>query len=310
MSTCMGEDATLPIARRNNNKMIQSSVWIGRCASIGVLLFLLVSVSSGLAYDEITVTGGGTVTGRVMLNGSPPPTRIFHLIFSPNTDFCGRISDGKGNRLLKEFQVDGDGGFQDVIVAIVGVERGKSFAYTPRLEINNCRISPFVMPVRNGQPLRIVNQDPIVHDLQAYTLKDDYTFAMFNKPMVPESDVLKEVLFRKGHYIFRTQCGVHDFMQSWGMAVGNPYFAVTDADGRYTIPDLPPGDYDVIAWHPHMKVRAGHITVAAGGTTTQNFQFNAAEVEIPLHDLQSSYRLDTALDAHPLSAPRVELQRP
>lgn len=288
-----------------------------RGAAIGLLLallsgglFLLPWPSGALAYEEMTVTNGGSVTGRVTLNGPAPPSRIFHLIFSPNSDFCGRISDDKGNRLLKEFQVSDDGGFKDVIVAVVGVERGKPFAYTPRLEINTCRITPFVFPVRNGHPLRMVNQDPIVHDLQAYTLKDDYTFAMFNKPMVPESDSVKTIRFRPGHYIFRTQCGVHDFMQSWGIAVGNPYFAVTDADGRFTIPDLPPGEYDIIAWHAHMKVRAGHVTIAAGGSATVDFRFNADEVEIPLHDLQTSYRLDTALDARPIAAPTLELQRP
>jgi hypothetical protein len=279
-------------------------------ALLGAGLLLFGAATSGWGYEEIAVANGGTVTGRVTLNGPTPPSRIFHLIFSPNVDFCGKISDGRGNRLLKEFQVSDDGGFQGVVVAVVGVERGKPFEYTPRLEINTCRISPFVMPVRNGRPLRIVNQDPIVHDLQAYTLKDDYTFAMFNKPMVPESDSVKTVRFRQGHYIFRTQCGVHDFMQSWGIAVGNPYFAVTDADGRFTIPDLPPGEYDVISWHAHMKVRAGHVTVAAGGAATLDFRFNADEVEIPLHDLQTGYRLQTALDARPLSAPALELQRP
>jgi hypothetical protein len=276
----------------------------------GVLALLWCLPAEGFAYEEITVTGGGAVTGRAVLNGPAPPSRIFHLIFSPNIDFCSRISDGRGNRLLREFTVSDTGGLQDAIVAVVGVERGKPFSYTPRLEINTCRISPFVMPVRNGRPMTIVNRDPIVHDVQAYTLKDDYTFAMFNKPMVPESTSVKQVRLRKGHYLFRAQCGVHDFMQSWGMAVGNPYFAVTDADGRYTIPDLPPGEYDIIAWHPLMRIRAGHITVTAGGTARQDFQFDATEVEIPLHDLEPHYRLQPALAPEYLVTQPVELQRP
>jgi len=285
--------------------------WRAFVASVaGVLAALLGQPAAGSAYEEVTVTGGGAVTGRVVLNGPPPPSRIFHLVFSPDIDFCSRISDGKGNRLLKDVQVSDTGGLRDVIVAVVGVERGKPFDYTPKLEIDNCRISPFVMPVRNGHPMTLVNQDPIVHDIQAYTIQDHYTFAMFNKPMVPESTAVKEILLRKGHYIFRTQCGVHDFMQSWGIAVGNPYFAVTDSDGRYTISDLPPGEYDIIAWHHLMKVRAGHITVTAGGTATQNFQFDAAEVDIPLHDREPHYRLQPALLPEHLVKQPVELQRP
>jgi len=278
------------------------------------LFFLSAVIWSGsgsaFSYDEITVHSGGTISGKVTLTGTPPPTRIYHLVFSPNMNFCGKISDGKGNRLLKEFQVAGDGGFSGVVVAVVGVKQGKKFDYTPKLEIENCRIAPFIMPVRNEHPLEIVNRDPVVHDIQGYTIQDAYTFEMFNKPMPPESKAEKPVRMRKGNYIFRTQCGVHDFMQSWGMAIGNPYFAVTGPDGSFSIGDLPPGEYDVIAWHPHMEMRAERVTVPANGRAELNFRFETSEVHIPLHDLQTAYRLDTALDARIPPVPSLELQTP
>lgn len=288
--------------------MLLLSRWV---VLAGVLAtFVLSDLSVGWGYEEITVTSGGTVTGRVFLKGPPPPARIFHLIFSPNIDFCGKISDGKGNRLLKEFRVSGDGEFQDVVVAVVGVKQGKKFDYTPELAVDTCRISPFVAPIRNHHPVNLVNKDPIAHDIQGYTLQDDYTFAMFNKPMVPESTAIKQIVLRQGHYIFRTQCGVHDFMQSWGMAVGNPYFTITGPDGGFTISDLPPGTYDVIAWHPYMKVQAQKVTVPANGRAALNFQFEASEVDVPLYNLQKEYRLETALQPHHLVSPSVELQVP
>src|SRR5581483_5591103 len=242
--------------------------------------WVLSSHATGWGYEEVAVVSGGTVSGKVVLSGTPPPARIYHLVFSPNLDFCGRISDGKGNRLVKEFNVYQDGGFQDVIVAVVGVEKGKPFDYQPQLTIEDCRIAPFVAPIRNHHPIGLHNKDSIAHDIQAYTLKDDYTFAMFNKPLTPQMVAVKEAKFRKDHYIFRTQCGVHDYMQSWGFAIGNPYFAVTGPDGTFQIADLPPGDYHVIAWHPHMEVRAQQITVPENGKVTLNFQFNASEVVI------------------------------
>ena len=288
--------------------MLLLSRWVVLPGLLAVFVFSDLSV--GWGYEEITVTSGGTVTGKVFLKGTPPPARIFHLIFSPNIDFCGKISDGKGNRLLKEFRVSEDGGFQDAVVAVVGVKQGKKFDYTPELDVETCRISPFVVSIRNHHPINLANKDPIAHDIQGYTLQDDYTFAMFNKPMVPESTAAKSILLRNGHYIFRTQCGVHDFMQSWGMAVGNPYFAVTGPDGGFTIPDLPPGTYDVIAWHPYMKVQAQKITVPANASVALNFQFDASEVDVPLYNLQKDYRLQTALQPHHLVSPSVELQVP
>lgn len=283
-----------------------------RSLEIVVALFTLLVLfegKEGWGYEESPVTEVGTLTGKVLLKGTPPPARIYHLIFSPNIDFCGKISDGKGNRLLKEFRTAPDGGLENVVVAVIGVERGKPFDYTPELTIENCRIGPFVTPVRNNHPVTLINKDSIAHDVQGYTLKDDYTFAMFNKPLTPEMIAAKEIRLRKGHYIFRTQCGVHDFMQTWGIAVGNPYFAVTGADGRFTIPDLPPGEYDVIAWHPHAKVRAGSVRIEPNGNAELDFTFDAAEIDIPLHDLQTQFRLDTALQPRHLAPPSVELQR-
>jgi hypothetical protein len=282
--------------------------WIAVAVLSGGLLF--VGEAAGWAYEEAQVTDGGMVVGKVSFNGPVPPTRIFHMVFSPNIDFCTKISDGKGNRLLKEFHVSPDGGFQNVVVAVVGVERGKKFDYTPEITLETCQVKPFVIPIRNQHPINIVNKDPITHDLQGYTLQDNYTFEMFNKPMIGESAAVKQVQLRKGHYIFRTQCGVHDFMQSWGMAVGNPYFAVTGPDGSFTIPDLPPGTYDVIAWHPYMKVQAQKVTVSADGKVSLNFQFDASDVHIPLYNLQTNYRLQTALAMIPLKPPAVELQAP
>lgn len=276
-------------------------------AVVGLLAGTLLSNPS-FAYQETVVQDSGSVVGRVVLNGTPPPARIFHLVFSPNMAFCGKISDGAGNRLLREFQVSKDGGFEGVVVAVVGVEQGKPFTYAPELQIENCRISPLVMPVRNGRPLALINKDDITHDIQAYSMRDDFAIQMFNKPMIPSMHAEKTIRMRKGHYVFHTQCGVHDFMQSWGMAVGNPYFAITAADGTFTIPDLPPGQYDVIAWHAHLPVQSGTVVVPPNGRGEVRFAFDASDVDIPLHDQQQRYRLDTALDARPMPQPTIERQ--
>lgn len=284
----------------------------GRVAAMGILALVgaSLSVAPALGYVEATVTDGGAVTGRVRLDGPPPPSRIFHLVFSPNMAFCGKISDGAGNRLLKEFRVAQDGGFEGVVVAVVGVEKGQAFDYAPELTIEHCRVAPLIMPVRNGRKVSLVNKDTIAHDIQAYSMRDDFAIQMFNKPLVPEGRAEKDIRMRKGHYMFRTQCGVHDFMQSWGIAVGNPYFAMTAADGTFTIPDLPAGEYDVIAWHPHLPIQSSRVTVSAKGRSNVDFAFNAKDVDIPAHDLQYGYRLQTALDVRPMPEPTIERQVP
>jgi hypothetical protein len=279
-------------------------------AVVAFFVGALVFGSPALGYVETTVTDGGSVVGRIALHGAAPPSRIFHLVFSPNMAFCGKISDGAGNRLLREFRVAPDGAFEGVVVAVVGVSKGKPFDYMPELTIEHCRIAPLIMPVRNGRTVSLVNKDEIAHDIQAYSMRDDFAIQMFNKPLVPDGRAEKDVRMRKGHYMFRTQCGVHDFMQSWGIAVGNPYFAVTRPDGTFEITDLPPGEYDIIAWHPHLPVQSARVSVPAKGRSTVDFAFDAAHVDIPQHDLQRGYRLQTALDAGPMPEPTVERQVP
>ncbi|MHB8481386.1 MAG: peptidase associated/transthyretin-like domain-containing protein, partial [Nitrospiria bacterium] len=278
----------------------------GRCLTvIFVGMFSFFIPLSGWGYEEIEVKSGGTLSGQVILKGTPPPARIFHLITSPNMAYCGKISDGKGNRLLEEFSAAENGSLSNVVVAIVGVEKGTPFNFIPEVNVKNCQIAPFVTPVRNHHPINLINQDPIIHDIQSYSLKDQYTFAMFNKPLVPQTQVAREIKLRKGHYLFRVQCGVHAFMQSWGIAVGNPYFAVTGKDGAFSISNIPPGEYDVIAWHPLLNVLAQRVKIEPNGKTSTSFTFESSEIMIPLHDLQTGYRFDTALVPEMIPIPTI-----
>jgi len=260
-----------------------------------LLSFICLPSSKSWAYEEERVTNAGTYSGKVTLTGTVPPPRRFHLITFPNMEYCGTVSDGKGDRLLREFEVSDKGEFGQVVVLFVGVPKGKPFEYNPEIKIENCLIDPFIAPVRNNHPIKLISKDPIVHDVQAYTLKDDYTFAMFNKPIKPNATEIKNVKFRPNHYIFRIQCGVHSYMQNWGIAIGNPYFAVTGSDGSFSISEIPPGEYDVIAWHPLMKPIVHHVTISSNESTPDSFDFDSKDVIVPYHDLQTGYRFDTAL---------------
>src|SRR2546421_7534231 len=62
--------------------------------SVGSLL----TASSVFAYQEVTVTDGGTITGKVTLKGNKPAPRGFNLVIFPDPVYCGRI-DRKSTRL-------------------------------------------------------------------------------------------------------------------------------------------------------------------------------------------------------------------
>src|SRR2546426_9573242 len=91
--------------------------------SIGSLL----TVSSAPAYQEVTVTEGGTITGKETVKGNKPAPRGFNLVIFPDPGYCGRISNGQGFLLLKEFTLAEDRGLKGVLVILIGVQRRKHF---------------------------------------------------------------------------------------------------------------------------------------------------------------------------------------
>ena len=276
-------------------KRIQSRRWAWHI-TLGVGVVTLLAVSQARAYQEVPVTGGGTITGKVTLKGGKPVPRGFNLVTFPDPVYCGRISNGRGFRLLKEFTVAEDRSVKDVVVMLMGIEKGKPFTFQPpQIEAKDCRFLPFVNVVRDRNTVSVVNMDPVMHDIQAYETSELGPRVLFNIPLpmnlhhpkaagsdaeyhkhIPGHPMTQEITMTKGRRIFVMQCGFHAYMETWGMAVDNPYYALTDASGQFTISDIPPGTYKLVAWHPgERSIVEREVTIPAKGSVTANFEIQA-----------------------------------
>jgi len=243
----------------------------------GVLLTAgLMGAAQAEAYEETTVSNGGTVTGTVRFAGDIPDPIRFELRRYYDRVYCGALSDGSGYRLLREVSVSEQHGLKDVVVVIEGVTKGKPFEFQEtRLEANMCQFVPFVSVVRNERPLSVVNLDSVAHDLQFYEREREHIFIMFHRPALTKggtSDIVKLTGNRRS---VTMQCGMHPFMQGHGLAVDNPYYAVTGTDGIFAIKDLPAGTYRIKAWHPVLGEKEQQITVAENGSASVGFTFDA-----------------------------------
>jgi hypothetical protein len=246
-------------------------------------------------YEEITVTEGGSLVGAVTLDGQVPKPKGYNLITLPDQFYCGRISDGQGWRILQPFQVGPAGEFRDVVVYLEGIDKGKPFVEktVPQIEARDCLFLPFTTVVRDDQSVTVVNMDPVMHDIQAYETSHLGARVLFNVPlpMNPQhprnlkdrSDAglyhkhmagppMKQLVnLSKGRRIFVMQCGFHAYMESWGVAIMNPYFAKTDEQGRFSMTDVPPGTYRLVVWHPYVRTTIEQtVTIAPKGTTEAN----------------------------------------
>lgn len=250
---------------------------VTRAAMVGCAVFLaLLGIQSQelRAYEVQPVSNGGMLQGTVKLKGEAPAPKQFELRRYPDRTFCGALSDGSGYRLLREVNVGQAGGLKDVVVVIEDISQGKPFAAVEaQVEANVCQFFPFVTIVAQQQGITVTNRDPVFHDIQGYTYDQAGIDIVLHRPSLKATGTTEMVKLVKGRKVFTMQCGMHPYMQNWGYAVDNPYYAVTDLEGTFSIGDLPPGTYKVRVWHPTLGVQEHSVTVTAGGTTSLEVAF-------------------------------------
>ena len=258
----------------------------------GLCVILSIPASSLWGYEVKEIAGGGTVKGTVSLSGKVPDPKAYNLVIFPDPEYCGRISNGNGWRLLRDFLVNEQGQVMNVVVLLEGVTEGKPFSLSvPRVEARDCRFSPFTTVVRSGHGIEVVNMDPVMHDIQAYETSTAMgTRVLFNSPLPfnrrhrrgdlhathdhrPGESLVRQFQLSKKRRTFVMQCGFHAYMESWAIAVDNPYYVLTDENGQFSLEDVPPGTYDLRAWHPGIKqVMKKPVTIEPGANLTIDFQ--------------------------------------
>lgn len=241
-------------------------------ACIYVVSLVAAPVTQG--YEEVAVVDGGALTGTVVLDGKVPGPKGYNLTTLPDAVYCGRISDGKGWRLLQPFEVGPRGEFRRVVVFLEAIDQGKPFGEykPPRIEAVDCLFMPFMNVVRDLHDVVVVNMDPAMHDIQAYETSHLGPRVLFNVPLpiskrypseaglsarvtkhYEGAPMIQTVKMTKGRRIFTMQCGFHAYMESWALVADHPYYTITDDEGRFHLTDIPPGTYKVKVWHPYIR---------------------------------------------------------
>lgn len=196
-------------------------------------------VRPGLAYETVAVTDGGSIQGKISFSGSPPPAK--KVVPNKNPEVCG------GEREVPQMLLGPDRGIQDGFVYLKKVEKGKAWdkaTKAPAIDNQKCEFRPHVMVVPIGD-IEIVNSDPVLHNTHGFYGKA----TAFNVALPNQGQRIKKPLKRSG--LVRVECDAHNWMLAWLYVADNPYYAVTAKDGTFTIADVPPGNYTLVAWQAH-----------------------------------------------------------
>lgn len=155
----------------------------------------------------------------------------------------------------------------DAIVFIEKVGDNKFAPPTEHAVVDQLNLTyvPRVVALQKGTVVDFPNSDAVRHNV----FSPPTAALQFNLGTYP-TGVVKEVPF---DVLGETPllCNVHAEMAGFVVTFENPYFAVTDKDGNYTIEGVPPGKYVVKTWHEKLKEVSQEATVEAGKATTVNF---------------------------------------
>jgi hypothetical protein len=206
------------------------------------------------AYEEGAVAGGGTIEGKVVFRGAVATRKI---IPNKNVDVCG------GPREEPLVRVGPDQAVENAAVYLVEVAKGKAWpapGKTPQVDNLKCHFVPEVQVIRAG-PLDVVNSDPMLHNTHGYYGKR----TAFNMALPNQGQRIPTELPRPG--TVRIDCDAHGWMEGWIYVVDNPYYAITGADGKFSITDVPPGNYSLVAIQSFTGPVQQSVTVVGGKPT-------------------------------------------
>jgi plastocyanin len=255
-----------------------------RLCSTGIMLALIISCSRGTreqptteapppppasavnaigGYEVTAVADGGSLTGTVTVSGPIPKLPVRKIGKDPQV--CGTAS-----RESQKLMVNGNGRLRNAVVIVQGVKRGKAMpaaAQNAEIDQNKCEYTPHVQVMAVNTEIALKNSDPILHNIQFFEGDN----SLFNIAQPVQGQVNKKKLEKAG--MIYVECAVHGWMQGQVAVVDNPYYAVTDQDGKFSITDLPPGKYRVKIWHEYLGESTQEVTVMAKADTPLNMDF-------------------------------------
>ena len=215
------------------------------------MTFGIASGVAGLAtVDSVSAPRAGSVRGRVELRRVAPVVERRPPIGDLGTPEARDIPD----RLRS-------------VVYLESAPRGAFEEREPGhavMDQRNETFVPHVLAITVGTRVDFPNSDRIYHNV--FSLSKTKRFDLGRYAAGKSTSV---VFDRPG--VVRVFCDIHSHMNAFILVFSHPFFAVTDADGRYHIDNIPPGSYNVIAWNEGVSSDPKPVVVPDGGAAELDF---------------------------------------
>ena len=129
--------------------------------------------------------------------------------------------------------------------------------------------SPHILPVVVGTTVDFLNSDDVAHNV----FSPDESADKMNLGTWPKGEIRSFTFDKSCDKVCDPVmlCNVHPEMEAYVVILDNPYFAMADDSGFFQINNVPPGKYNVKAWHPKRKAEDIEVTVPESGVIEIEF---------------------------------------
>ena len=216
----------------------------------------------GEAYEPMPVQNGGVITGLVKFVGPVPSPKQIKV--TRDQKICGTRP-----RPSEALIVSADGGIKNVVVSIENISKGKpqpALEENPKFVQERCWFSPHVLLIPAGSTIDVLNHDKVMHNIR--------TVSKIN-PIINKAhpSFKKRLRFKLSKpELIKVNCDIHSWMGAWFVVTAHPYYALTDANGSFTLTDVPSGSYNLKVWHETLGQKSLQVRVKSGEESQLAFE--------------------------------------
>jgi len=177
------------------------------------------------------------------------------------------------------------------LVWIAGLDSGKALPIEKRADLGSedCGLDPSIVATTVGSTINVYNDDAALHRFvfKGKPVDSAVTMPFFNTGQV----VASERLTKRVGFV-DVVCTRHPWSHATIAVFDQPYFAVTDERGRFSLDSVPPGSYTLMVWRPDLnkplerkiQVTGQHTTsldIGPEGNETVGLQTAGGEIQTP-----------------------------
>jgi hypothetical protein len=233
--------------------------------TVGAARRAVVLARSAIPYTGAAVANSGKITGSVEFDGTPPADTA--IIVPADQNGCGKP-------LVVQLLARANGKIANAVVWLTDARQGRPLPNDRRFQLtnDNCAWNPQIQTAVTGGALNVVNYDPLAERAYATDVSTGDTVAI--APFTDDGQVIPYDKLLRTPAVLEFSVESRPMSRAWVVVMDQPYFAVTDSHGAFTIDSVPPGIHHIRAWHPMLGVADGTVTVAPNGTATADLRFS------------------------------------